>query len=268
MSFRCKSMSGRLRTVLFFLCLLGMSAALASDVAIRAYINVSSGCQQPTVDFLRTLQARYAPHLSLEIIDFGDEGAGLKRWRQAGYGCMCIELNGTPYVKFPYKGQMRYLAFLMPAGARWEHADLEQAVQAALRGELRPATPQEAQAALAQRPLRASATLLSVHGQSYAAVKINGLLALSWPGTKNSQQALARAQAVALSLQRWLDESPQPADLRLQKSNTGWQIWTGSHKIITATAADVRASRQSAQKMARQWLNRLRNVIRKLQANS
>ena len=58
--------------------------AAQQKVAIRAYINVTSGCQAPTEAFLEGLQHKYAGKVSVEFIDFGDGGKGLARWRQSG----------------------------------------------------------------------------------------------------------------------------------------------------------------------------------------
>lgn len=123
-------------------CPISRPAAPAPAVHILAYINVTSGCQQATVDLLRSLPAKY-PGVAAELVDFGDGGAGTQRWEAAGLRCMTIEINGHSLVKWPVDGQTKFMAFRMPAGFYWDHEDLEQAVQAALAGKLQPATEQE-----------------------------------------------------------------------------------------------------------------------------
>jgi hypothetical protein len=147
-----------MKTKLLLLCLiLGAAAVLAGCLAPRpaaipsaarpllsilAYINVSSGCQQATVDLLNSLPAKH-PGVEVQLVDFGDGGEGTKRWEDAGLKCMTLELNGHSIVKYPVNGADKVMAFQMPAGFYWTHEDLEQAVQAALAGKLQPATEAE-----------------------------------------------------------------------------------------------------------------------------
>jgi hypothetical protein len=57
-----------MRSILSLLLLAALSPALAAPratpVAIRAYVNVSSGCQIATLDLLDSLKAKYAPSVS------------------------------------------------------------------------------------------------------------------------------------------------------------------------------------------------------------
>ena len=94
-------------------------------MTIRAFINVSSGCQVATVDLLNALKTNHAPNLSLEFIDFGDQGRGFRRWQQSGYHCLTIEINGSPLVKYPYHGKTHAVGFQMPAGLNWILSDLK-----------------------------------------------------------------------------------------------------------------------------------------------
>lgn len=118
-------------------------------IQILAYINVSSGCQQATVDFLQALQAKY-PRLAVELVDFGDGGAGSERWQMSGHRCMTIEINGRNVVKYPHEGTLRVVDFRMPPGVLWSHEDLAEAVAAAVAGTLQPATEDETEADPAQ----------------------------------------------------------------------------------------------------------------------
>jgi hypothetical protein len=123
-------------------------------VSLRAYINVSSGCQEATVQFLHHLKEQY-PRLQLEIIDFGDAGAGLERWQQSGHKCMTLEINGQSVVKWPQGGKMKAVAFRMPAGFLWTHEDLAQAIKAAMAGQLQPANEDEAMAETSPEQVKA-----------------------------------------------------------------------------------------------------------------
>ncbi|MEN6645176.1 MAG: hypothetical protein ABFE08_22260 [Armatimonadia bacterium] len=125
----------------------GPTATQAPPVKILAYINVSSGCQQETVDLLKSLPAK-DPRVQVEFVDFGDGGAGAQRWQDSGHKCMTIEINGSPNVKFKQGETTKVMSFRMPAGYIWTHPDLEAAVQAALEGNLQPATEDEVVAAM------------------------------------------------------------------------------------------------------------------------
>ena len=123
-------------------------------ILLRAYINVSSGCQAPTIEFMQGLRQKY-PRLQLELVDFGDGGAGLDRWQQSGYKCMTLEIDGHSVVKYPVEGKMKAVAFHMPAGFSWEHEDLAQAVAAAMAGKLQPATEEEAMEGVSPEQMKA-----------------------------------------------------------------------------------------------------------------
>lgn len=118
------------------------TANKAPRVQILAYINISSGCQQATVDFLRALPQKYS-EVAVELVDFGDGGAGARRWEASGLKCMAILINGSPIVKYPTEKGLKVAAFLSPAGLFWTHEELEEAVKAALAGTLQPATEEE-----------------------------------------------------------------------------------------------------------------------------
>lgn len=111
-------------------------------VEILAYINVTSGCQKATVEFLKSLPAKY-PDVGVELVDFGDGDRGMERWHASGLRCMAININGASIVRFAVKGKTKEVAFQQPVGLNWTHVELEQAVQAALAGKLQPVVETE-----------------------------------------------------------------------------------------------------------------------------
>jgi hypothetical protein len=247
---------------------LGLLAATAwagpvQRVTIRAYINVSSGCQAPTVNLLNTLKARYAPNVSLEMIDFGDQGRDLKRWQQSGYRCLTIEINGSPLVKFPYQGKTVAVGFRMPAGFNWTHADLEHAVQAGLRGQLQRAT--EADLTASVRPVKLNASLswgpVKAKGISYAAVLINGHQAVLIPAGKNRAAAGRRAAAAVATLRAWLAQPVNPSALTIAQSAAGWTVSAAGKPVVTATVADGRAYGRRPQAVAETWLSGIKHAL-------
>lgn len=236
-------------------------AAPRQNVAIRAYINVSSGCQARTVDFLNGLKTRYQPNVSLEMIDFGDNGKGLRRWQKSGHKCLTIELNGSALVKFPYQGATQAIGFLMPVGYNWTHADLEHAVQAGLRGELQKATTAEVEAAAAPRQLKATIATGHVtrHGQRLATVVINGTAALAIPGA--TAAADQRAHGAAAVLKGWLAKPVKLSTLQVQQVTGGWKVLAGGKGVITASAADGKALGQQPKAVAEGWAAAIKHAL-------
>lgn len=236
-------------------------AAPRQHASIRAYINVSSGCQAETVDFLNGLKSKYAPSVALEIIDFGDRGKGLKRWQDSGYRCMTIEVNGWVLVKFPHGGKTKAVAFQMPQGFNWKHADLEQAVQAALQGQLGLATAAEVEASAPPRQVKATiaASQATANGRQLATVTVNGTIALYIPGVP--AEAGKRAKAAALALRTWLAKPVKLSQLAVKQGTGGWKVLANGKTVITATAADGKVFQQTPQAVAQMWANGLKHAL-------
>ncbi|MBC7286920.1 MAG: hypothetical protein H5T86_02535, partial [Armatimonadetes bacterium] len=114
----------------------------APRAKVTAWINVTSGCQKPTVQILHELADTYKDRIDVEIIDFGQPD-GARRWQESGLGCMAIEFNGETAVTFPKEGQETTAIFKMPEGFTWTHDDLRAAFAALANGTLRPATEEE-----------------------------------------------------------------------------------------------------------------------------
>jgi hypothetical protein len=249
------------------------SASAAGTVRVLAYINVSSGCQQATVDLLQQLAKRHAPGVQLELVDFGDGGAGAERWRQSGYRCMVIEINGSPYAKFPERGMLHIVAFKMPAGFQWTHQDLEAAIAAALAGQLRRATPDEAakveaaanEAAASAAPagVMGKATVEEVvrNGKRVARVMLNGRAALTIGVSASGKSPQARAKAAAAALNVWLSRRGKPADVTRKHVKGGWAVLVASRQVIVASAADARAARTTAEAVAISWQAGIRRAV-------
>lgn len=232
-----------------------------TQVTIRAFINVSSGCQVATVDFLNALKTRYAPNVALELTDFGDQGRGFRRWQQSGYRCLTIELNGSPLVKYPYHGKTHAVGFQMPAGMNWTHSDLEQAVQAGLKGQLHRATPAEVTACAPPRKLSATVATgtAKASGKSFTTVTINGKPALAFPGV--SADASRRAKTAATTLKAWLAKPVRLSDLTLKRTAYGWAVLATGSTIATATTADGKAFGRTPQVVADGWLSGLKHAL-------
>lgn len=120
-----------LRPLTLILCL-GLAAA-AEPLKITAYIQVQSGCQRHTEDFLAKLAKTYGDKVALEIVDFGTPG-GMARLKADGMNCMGIRLDGQQECEIVFRGMPLKVAFLKPAGFFWLHEELATAVRQKLEG--------------------------------------------------------------------------------------------------------------------------------------
>jgi hypothetical protein len=236
------------------------AAAPAPSVKILAYINVSSGCQQSTVDLLKYFQQKYGRRLKLEFIDFGDGGSGSDRWQASGYHCMTIEINGSPIVKFPDGGTMKAVAFEMPAGFNWSLDDLSKAVTAAMAGKLQPATAAEAEGAETPqlRHAKVATAQETRNGQKFAEVTINGNLALMLPA---AAQGKARAAAAAKALKSWLAKPVKGTDLHIKQAGKGWVVTAAGKPVVTLTGADAKAMGKPAQDLAKYTVSSINHAL-------
>jgi hypothetical protein len=119
------------RTLVLFL-VLGLAVS-ADPLRITAYIQVQSGCQRHTEEFLAKLAATYGDNVALEIVDFGTP-EGMKRLREDGMNCMGIRLDGQSTCEIVFRGVPLKVTFHKPAGFFWLHEELATAVRQKLEG--------------------------------------------------------------------------------------------------------------------------------------
>lgn len=108
-------------------------AATSAPLKITAYINVTSGCQKHTEDFLAKLAKTYGDKVQLEVVNFGSP-AGLERFKKDGMHCMGIRLDGQDESEIVFRGATLKVAFMKPVGIFWLHEELETAVRQRLEG--------------------------------------------------------------------------------------------------------------------------------------
>jgi hypothetical protein len=244
-------------------CKSGTPAGTAPAVNVLAYVNVSSGCQQATVDFLKQLQAENGSRMKLEFVDFGDGGAGAQRWQNSGHSCQTIEINGASSVRFPVGGQPKTVTFQMPVGFQWTFDDLKGAVQAALKGDLQPASETEAAAANPGQVLQASVQVTSgTEGQAKVArVLINQAPVLVIKAGVEGKTPLQRAEAMAAALRTWLAKPVKPSQLSIQPGNAGVSLMGGPNVLIVVTDADAQAAGKTLEEVAQEWGAGLKHAL-------
>jgi len=239
------------------------SRAALPPVKLLAYINVSSGCQEPTITLLQQLEDQHPDRVQLEIVDFGDEGEGEKRWKASDYDCMNIRINGSPFVRFPVGDKERIVAFQQPVGFSWTHEDLQAAVAAALDGKLEAVTEEEALAAQPEAQVDAKIVTEEVTraGEKLARVLINERPAIVIQCAAGGKQPLQRAEAAAAVLRKWLSQPVAPNQIDRVEAEGGWAVRVNKQVVVVATPGDAKAANGSTDQMAKKWLVGIRQGV-------
>lgn len=239
------------------------AAADRPPVQIKAYINVSSGCQAATVELLQQLAKDNPGRIQLELVDFGDGGEGARRWQESGYTCMTIEINGSPNVQYPSADGPKTTTFQMPAGFLWTHEELQAAVAAALEGKVKAVTADEAMASqpAQQVTVKWSAREVSDAGQTLALLTADGRPVLKLSAAVPGKSALQRAQAAAQALQQWTAKPVKLSDLVSREAGGQWEIVAGDKVLLATTADEADAMKLTPQKLADAWLGALRHAL-------
>jgi len=240
------------------------NAASAPKGKVVAWINVSSGCQQATVDLIKQLADQYKDRLDVEIVDFG-QPEGLRRWQEAGLHCMTIQFNGHNAVTFPSGDRVKTIVFEMPAGMNWSHDDLIGAFAALAAGTLRPATEEELKELTAPKLVHMRVVGQEVHdvvgdGKPYAQLVINDRIIARVYGTLTGTGPSKRIKAAQLAVEKWLSQPVAPSDLSVAQSSSGWGLYAKEELILHALPEDAAAygKNVSPQAVAEIWLKALR----------
>lgn len=237
-------------------------AAKPPAVRLLAYINVSSGCQGPTVDLLEQLAEENKGKVQLELVDFGDGDVGARRWQESGHTCMTIELNGSTHVKYATPEGEKTTTFQMPEGFMWTHDDLRAAVAAGLEGKLQPIT--EAEAA-ASEPARQVEVTVAVKPASEAGMPAQVLLGdkpvAEFYAELDGKSPEERAKAATLALRSWLHAPVKASDLDTKQVSGGWAVTAIGKPIAIATAADAEAAKATPEKLAKAWAMAIRHIV-------
>ncbi|NPV48904.1 MAG: hypothetical protein HPY69_18335 [Armatimonadetes bacterium] len=226
------------------------------QLRVIAYINVTSGCQQPTVNLLEQFARTHGDRVHLEVVDFGDGGAGQRRWRESGHTCLTIALNGSPRVQFPVGGEMREVTFQMPAGFQWTHDDLEAALQAGLNGTLRPLPLQPKQ------PASAAVTVKKIlrANRVFYQVVVGSKPVLSLGAAHGSQSAIERARVASEVIKAWLARRGKASEVGTRQLSSGWGVTAGGRLVVTVTATDANLQNSTPKSLAGVWAANIKQV--------
>jgi len=232
-------------------------------VRIVAYINVSSGCQEPTIKLLRQLEEQHPDRVQLEVVDFGDEGEGNQRWKSSGYDCMTIEIDGSPLARFDVAGKPKTVALRQPVGFWWTHEDLRTAVAAAVDGSLQRGTEEGAIAGQPSRKIKANVVAEEVKrdGRTSGRVLINERPAMLIRVASGKASPGERAELAARVIRDWLKNPVKPDEIDREQVPGGWAVRVKGQVVAVATPTDAKAAGGAADQVAKRWLVGIRQGI-------
>ncbi|NSW58586.1 MAG: hypothetical protein HPY44_21450 [Armatimonadetes bacterium] len=239
-------------------------ATQSGKIKVTAYINVSSGCQAPTVDLVNNLGMDYADLVDLEIVNFGSP-EGERRWREDGLDCMAILFDKgegpSPALKFPGRdGKEKTVVFFMPAGFSWEHEDLEDAFKAMKDGTLQILSEEEARKEL--EPKEATITTSFKEEAGKGQVLIGDAVVITVEKDAGDVKAIDRAKAAAKVLGDWAQKPVHPSQVKVEAKDKLAALKVGETTVIEATQEDAKAAGVKGPKaLATQWAEDIRKAI-------
>jgi hypothetical protein len=242
----------------------GAAKTGAAPARADAYINVSSGCQQPTVDLLKKLADQYSGRVDVSVTDFGTP-EGADKWRAAGLSCMTIQFNGAYAVTYPQGGQDKTVIFQMPPGMLWEPIDLVSAFESLASGTLHGAIQADIDRLTApvKVSLHARGQSVTEDGAQFGQVIVLDRAIARLYGKQGGLSPADRARAAKKALDKWTSQPISPADLSVAKGPEGWGVYGGETLILQANDGDIKGYGQGGdpQMLARFWLNNLRRAV-------
>jgi len=236
-------------------------------IPIKAYINVSSGCQQDTVDLLQRMAGQNA-RIKLELIDFG-QAAGSRRWRGDGYSCMTILLNGHSTVTYGPRNKRQIVTFQYPPGFQWALPDLEGAIKAALDGTIYYGEEPSATKIESRLPtLRITSRETLLNGKKVGELVINGEVAIRFRTSFDNLPPLQRAEQAAARLKRAIAAPGfKPSSIGVEKVTDGIGVIANSKVICIADESQAKLLSTTPTKLAQGWASSLKKALVSATAN-
>ena len=229
-------------------------------VEVDAYINVSSGCQQWTVDVLNELAEQYKDSIDVETIDFG-QPEGMKRMKENGINCMTLLFDGSPVVRIPdEQGGARVVTFFFPVGFGWTHDDLRDAFAAVASGEAEFLSEEEARKALEPVPVDMEVTVEQT--DEGADVLMDGQVAFTITEEAGGKTPMERAEAAKEALTEWTSQPVHPHQLGIVDAPGGWSIIGKDTELVRVYEEDAEAAGvEPGKKLASEWFSGIRSGV-------
>ncbi len=232
----------------------------SEPVQLTAYINVTSGCQEPTVNLLQSLGEKYSDSVDVEIVDFGST-EGNKRWREDGLQCMTLLFDGSPAVRIPTDGgQKQTVVFYFPAGFSWTHDDLKQTFAAIDEGTAEILSEEEAQKVLAPKPIEMTVEVREV--EDGAEVVMNDTAVFTITQEADGSTPKQRAEAAKTAIEEWTSGNVHPTQLTVMNAGQGWSVLANGKELVRVYAVDAEAAGvEPVRKYAAQWMSGIKEAI-------
>ena len=258
--------------------LLGMLALLAAGavgaggqpakakVSIVGYINESSGCQEKTIQYLRSFAAKHPKDVRLEIVDFGAE-AGHARWQADGYSCETIVINRGNQFRVGSGKAARIVVFKMPEGMRWTFEDLG-AVLAQEMASPGSSALSDAEAAKIARRSPVAWQKANWHGQTIGEVAVGGQTVFRFQGSLAGKTAAQRAETAATRLKRLYAAGLTSEEIQMERRAMGGGlvavIGARGQDLAVVTQREADLVKKPASQAAMFWAFNLREGLRLL----
>ncbi len=220
---------------------------------VTAYINVTSGCQQETVDLLRKFAEEHPNSIKLELVDFGSPN-GMDRWRADGYDCMAITFDGSSTVTFGPPEDRRAAKFHFPPGFQWEVDDLKAALESLAEGTLEAGVAPGAkvrEAVVAK--LKVGTQEVTEKGKQVVQVTLDGKPVLSFATSLAGDAPSKRAEEAAAAFKRAMDTGLGPADIQVRERDSETYLGTENEVIAVANPEEAAAADTTPKELAQQW---------------
>lgn len=233
-----------------------------SHVSLFAYLDAELPYQQDTRQLLRELEANAPERVRVRLIDIGtDEGRRL--WQDAGLDAEAIAIDGNTTVSWGEGDSRRTVSFIHPPGFTWTANDLRDAVQAALRGELRSADPAEAEGVrIVTVTVRGQAIRVGNESAETGQLVMGDRTVLETTAPRGEQGPGQRVSAAAETLTRVLEKPFTPNQLTLEPAeDDGVALLAAGEQVIVATQADSGDEAITPRALAEGWRNAVREAL-------
>ncbi len=231
-------------------------------VVITAFISSASEPEQATLELLHRIQADHPERIILRIHDITDCTHGVTQWGPDELETVTIAFNDNITVSWGEGDDRRTICFRHPPGFAWTNDDLHEAIQAALRGELRPAEPEEAEGLRMIDPrVRGQSIRVGDAGDEVGQLIVNDQPVINITESEDCTAPGRRVAAAASVLEEALEQPFTPSQLSVRRLDGAAALMAGEEILLMATRADARAEDTGPFALAQSWHGSLRSAL-------
>jgi hypothetical protein len=228
-----------------------------SPPQILAYLDLERGCMPRTEQMLQNAAVEYEDDLDIRVLDITERPKG--RDDGSGPAVPAIHFGGSHTVTWTaHAGPPRVVRFTLPPGYYWQRRDLQAAMEALAKGQLRAATEDEIRGLQTLSPPRievAGQTLKKGDQPPVGQVIINGKVAVELPRTADHEDPGRRVRAAVGALKAWTRDWYSPAELSVQARDEAAVLQADDSAVLTATSADAeKAGVATPEDLAHRWM--------------